>query len=108
MFTAAGVEILKIPPRSPRANAYAERWVRTVRAECLDWVLVWNDRHLYRVLTAYLAHYNTARPHRGLGLDIPVPEAAVNRERVGVGQDVERIERIDVLGGLIHEYRRAA
>jgi putative transposase len=108
VFTAAGVEILKIPPRSPRANAYAERWVRTVRAECLDGVLVWNDRHLNRVLTAYVAHYNTARPHRGLGLDIPVPAAAVDGDRVGVGQDVRRIERIDVLGGLIHEYRRAA
>jgi putative transposase len=108
VFTAAGVEILKIPPRSPRANAYAERWVRTVRSECLDWILVWNDRHLNRVLTAYLAHYNTARPHRGLGLDIPVPAPVVDGERVGVGQHIRRIERIDVLGGLIHEYRRAA
>ena len=105
VFTAAGVEILKIPPRSPRANAYAERWVRTVRSECLDWILVWNDRHLHRVLTAYLAHYNGARPHRGLGLDIPVPTATVDHGPVVAGQ---HLERIDVLGGLIHEYRRAA
>jgi putative transposase len=111
VFTAAGVEILKIPPRSPRANAYAERWVRTARTECLDWILVWNDRHLHRVLTAYLAHYNGARPHRGLGLDIPAPAPSAGGGRVAVAQDagrIERIERIDVLGGLIHEYRRAA
>ena len=71
VFADAGVEILKIPPRSPRANAYAERWVRTVRSECLDWVLVWNERHLVRVLTAYVAHYNTARPHTALRYQPP-------------------------------------
>jgi putative transposase len=106
VFAAAGVEILKSPPRSPRANAYAERWVRTVRSECLDWILVWNDRHLHRVLTAYLAHYNGARPHRGLGLDVPVPVAVAG---VVAAPDADgAIERDDVLGGLIHEYRRAA
>jgi putative transposase len=108
VFAAAGAEILKTPPRSPRANAYAERWVRTVRSECLDWILVWNDRHLHRVLTEYVAHYNGARPHRGLGLDIPAPIHAVDRERAVAGQEVGRIERVDVLGGLIHEYRHAA
>jgi putative transposase len=71
VFTAAGLEVLKIPPRSPRANAYAERWVKTVRTECLDWLLIGNRRHLHRVLTAYLAHYNTARPHSGIGLHTP-------------------------------------
>jgi transposase InsO family protein len=59
---AAGIEIVKIPPRAPRANAYAERWVRTVRTECLDWTLIWNQRPLHRVLIEYLRHYNTARP----------------------------------------------
>jgi len=108
VFTAAGVEILKSPPRSPRANAYAERWVRTVRSECLDWILVWNDRHLRRVLTEYVAHYNTARPHRSLGLAAPAPTHAVDGERVVAGQEAGRIECVDVLGGLIHEYRRAA
>jgi putative transposase len=66
VFTAAGIDVVKIPPRSPRANAYAERWVRTVRAECLHWTLVWHQRQLHRVLTEYLRHYNTVRPHRSL------------------------------------------
>jgi transposase InsO family protein len=104
VFAAAGVEILRIPPRSPRANTYAERWVRTVRTECLDRVLVWNEIHLLRVLTAYLAHHNTARPHRGLDLDIPLPPAAGGDAHKGRGP----VERVDVLGGLVHEYRRAA
>ena len=82
-----------------------ERWVRTARSECLDWILVWDDRHRNRVLTAYLAHYNTSRPQRGLGLDISVPTATVDHGPVVAGQDVERI---DVLGGLIHENGRAA
>ena len=56
VFAAAGIEILKIPPRAPRANAYAERWVRTVRSECLDWTLIWNQRQLHHVLTEYLRH----------------------------------------------------
>ncbi len=73
VFAAAGVEVVKIPPRAPRANAYAERWVGTVRAECLDWTLVWNERQLHRVLTEYLRHYNTVRPHRGLDLQPPRP-----------------------------------
>src|SRR5262249_4119596 len=66
VFTAAGIDVVKIPPRAPRANAYAERWVATVRAECLDWTLVWNERQLCRVLIDYLRHYNTVRPHRSL------------------------------------------
>jgi putative transposase len=60
---SSGIDVVKIPPR---ANAYAERWVRTVRTECLDWTLIWNDRQLYRVLTEYLRHYNTVRPHSSL------------------------------------------
>ena len=62
VFSAAGVQVLKTPPRAPKANAYAERRVPTVRTECVDWILVWNPRHLQRVLTEYLRHYNTARP----------------------------------------------
>ena len=105
VFAAAGVEIVKIPPQAPRANAFAERWVRTVRTECLDWILIWNHRQLHRVLTAHLAHYNTARPHRRIHLDVPAP--APTPIAAGLGP-AGRIERLDVLGGLIHEYRRAA
>jgi putative transposase len=100
-FAAAGVKDLRTPPRSPRANAYAERWVRTARSECLDWILIWNSRHLHQVLTEYVTHYNTGRPHRGLDLNLPVPPPTADASG-------ERIERTDVLGGLIHEYRRAA
>jgi transposase InsO family protein len=101
VFTAVGARVVKTPVRAPRANAYAERWVRSVRAECLDWILIWNRRHLERVLTAYVAHYNLARPHRGIGLEVP---AVTGDVPLGTGS----IERIDVLGGLIHEYQRAA
>jgi putative transposase len=73
VFAAAGINAVKIPPRAPKANAYAERWVRTVRTECLDWILVWSRGHLERVLDDYVRHYNTARPHRGIDLDMPVP-----------------------------------
>jgi transposase InsO family protein len=107
VFQAAGIETVKIPPRAPRANAYAERWVRTVRAECLDWTLIWNRQHLQRVLTDYLEHYNAARPHRGIGLEVPVPIGGLRAVEPSTDTDAP-IERIDVLGGLIHEYQRAA
>jgi putative transposase len=107
VFTAAGVEIVKIPPQAPRANAYAERWVRTVRTECLDWTLVWNARHLHRVLTEYLQHYNTGRPHRGIELQVPV-QASTPSAVEACTATYEHVERVDVLGGLIHEYRHAA
>jgi transposase InsO family protein len=58
---AAGIEVVKISPRAPRVSAYAQRWVRTVRAECLDWTLFWNQRRPHRVLTGYLRHDNTGR-----------------------------------------------
>ena len=105
VFTAAGIEVVKIPPRAPTANAYAERWVRTVRTECLDWVLVWNRRHLENVLASYLAHYNTARPHRGLDLDIPAADSEPTPASL---EQIRRIKRVDVLDGLIHEYHHAA
>jgi transposase InsO family protein len=105
VFSAAGVQVLKTPPRAPKANAYAERWVRTVRTECVDWILVWNPRHLERVLTEYLRHYNTARPHRGVDLQVPVPATQPPSAEV---KELRRVERTDVLGGLIHECRHAA
>jgi putative transposase len=105
VFAAAGIQVLKTPPRAPKANAYAERWVRTTRTECLDWVLVCNHRHLERVLTDYVRHYNTARPHRGIDLDVPVPSAKPTPAGI---DNIRHIKRVDVLGGLIHEYRHAA
>jgi hypothetical protein len=71
----------------------------------LDWVLIWNAGHLLRVLTAYVAYYNTARPHRSLDLEVPAPAAVAT---VGTLPTPGRVERVDVLGGLIHQYRRAA
>jgi putative transposase len=105
VFASAGVEVVRTPPRAPQANAFAERWVRTVRSDCLDWTLVWNERQLQRVLAEYLRHYNTARPHRALELQPP----ATARALTAVGPATAMaVERVDVLGGLIHEYRRAA
>ena len=102
VFSAEDVRVITTPVRAPRANAYAERWVGTVRAECLDWTLIWNRRHLEQVLAVYVQHYNTSRPHRGLeDLEIPVAPAANN-------MTTGPIERTELLGGLIHEYQRAA
>jgi putative transposase len=95
VFHTEGVEILRTPIRSPRANAVAERWVKTVRTECLDWLLIAGRRHLNEVLRIYVEHYNRARPHRGLDLTIPdSPSTAANepaplsaiarRDRLGV------------------------
>jgi len=106
VFTAAGIDVVKIPRRAPRANAYAERWVRTVRSECLDWTLVWNERQLHWVLTEYLRHYNTVRPHRSL--DLQSPRRTPRLTLVESGTVESPVQRVDVLGGLIHEYRRAA
>ena len=81
--------------------------MRTVRSECLDWTLIWNRRHLQQVLTGYLEHYNTGRPHRGIGLEVPVPVDPLRPVEPFTDPHAP-VERLDVLGGLIHEYRRAA
>jgi hypothetical protein len=103
VFRTEGTKVIRTPIRAPRANSYAERWVRSVRDECLDWTLILGRRHLERVMRAYVAHYNVHRPHRGLGLGAPagdrIPAASVHPTDV---------HRRDVLGGLIHEYERAA
>jgi putative transposase len=105
VFTATGIDILKIPPRAPKANAFAERWVRTLRAECLDWLLIWNRRQLEQVLAVYVEHYNTARSHRGINLGVPAAEWEPGTATLA---QIRRIDRVDVLGGLVHEYRHAA
>ena len=97
-----GLTVVKTPVRTPQANAVAERWVGSVRRECLDHVLIFGRRHLQRVLDAYTDHYNLARPHRSLDLQPPEP-----------GSDPEtasrtKVLRRDVLDGLIHEYQRIA
>ncbi len=101
VFRSEQIRIVKTPVRAPKANAIAERFVRTVRAECLDWLLILNRRHLERVLRVYVDHYNTQRPHRALELQPPEP---MYEARTTVGE----IRRRDRLGGLIHEYHRAA
>src|SRR5207244_4327029 len=98
----AGIEAVKIPPRSPRANAYAERFVLTARTEVTDRMLIFGERHLRRVLAEYARHYNGRRPHRGRRLRPPRPDHPV------AGFSQERIKRRLVLGGLISEYERAA
>lgn len=103
VFRSEGVKIIETPIRAPRANAFAERWVRTVRTECLDWTLVLGRRHLDRVLRIYIAHYNARRPHRGLDLRTPVPRPDPAPLAYGA-----HVRRRDVLGGLIHEYELAA
>jgi putative transposase len=71
VFTADGIQVLKTPIHVPNANAFAERWVRTVRQECVDWMLIWSRRHLAWVLGEYVRHYNDERPHRSLALFPP-------------------------------------
>ena len=72
VFAADDIRVIRTPVRAPKANAYAERWVRTVRTECLDWLLIRSGRHLEHVLAVYVEHYNSARPHRSLDLQTPV------------------------------------
>jgi transposase InsO family protein len=102
VFRSEGIAVIRTPIRAPRANAFAERFVGTVRAECLDWLLILGRRHLEQVLRAYARHYNRERPHRGLALAPPNPAVA---PRSSTDQDIRRRDR---LGGLIHEYYRAA
>jgi hypothetical protein len=102
VFRSEGIKVIHTPIRAPQANAFAERFVRTVRGECLDWLLILGWRHPERVLRVYLVHYNNERPYRGLALLPPEPADADGQPTAG------EIERRDRLGGLIHEYHRAA
>ena len=98
----AGIDVVEIPPRCPRANCFAERFVLTVRTELTDRMLIFSERHLRRVLATYAAHYHTQRPHRALQLRPPSPEAPVPEPVHG------RIRRRPILGGLINQYEPAA
>ncbi len=98
----AGIEVVKIPPRCPRANCYAERLVLTVRTELTDRMLIFSEGHLRRVLATYAAHYNSQRPHRALQLRPPRPQSPIREPVQG------RIRRRPILGGLINQYEPAA
>jgi hypothetical protein len=99
VFLAEDISIVLTPCQAPKANAIAERWVRSVREECLDHLLILNQRHLRHVLTEYVTDYNTARPHQGLDQQSPIPTQPAQS---GV------IRCRDVLGGILHDYYREA
>jgi putative transposase len=101
VFRSDGVRVVRAPFRAPRARAHGERWVGTVRRDCLDWLLVVGERHLDRVLREHVEHYNAARPHRALQLRAPAP-------RGQRGSTVGGVVRRDRLGGLVHGYERRA
>ena len=105
VLRSIGATVILTPIQAPNANAFSERWVGTVRRECLDHLLIIGGRHLQRVLDEYVRHYNAHRPHRGLGLVPPEPLRTRGHRRALPPQ---RIERHEVIGGLIHEYRLAA
>ncbi len=101
VFAENGTRVIKTPVRSPRANSYAERFVGTLRRECLDHMLILGEGRLRKVLAEFARHYNGHRPHQGLRQE--------PRRQPGGGVDITaRIERRQVLGGLISEYHRAA
>ena len=102
----SGLEVIRTPFRAPQANGVAERSVRTVRSECLDWLLILNDQHLERVLTVFADHYNGHRPHRALALTPPRPTRRPVAPATECGE--ARVQRRDRLGGVVHEYVLAA
>ena len=101
VFTADGITILKSAPQAPKMNAHAERFIRTAWTECTDRMLIYNEQHARQVLAEYAEHYNTGRPHRALQLCAPADDPDV----IPLPIPTQRIQRHDVLSGLIHEYR---
>ena len=102
VFTAADINVLRSPPQAPKANAFAERWVGTVRRECTDRMLIVHERHVATVLAQYVRHYNQHRPHRALQQRPPNPSPRV------VDLDTAKVRQRPILGGLINEYSQAA
>ena len=105
VFRTERIQVIRTPFRAPNANAHAERFVRALREECLDWLLILGRRHLERVLREYVDHYNHERPHRALELRAPEPPPRVLPIRLRPQPSIRRRDR---LGGLIHEYAWAA
>jgi len=106
VFTGEGIRIVRTPVRAPNANAHVERWVGSVRRECLDRLLIFGRRQLEHVLRVYVRHYNCGRPHRALDLQPPEPSAAAI-PRGDPRTPLTGVHRRDLLGGLIHEYELA-
>jgi transposase InsO family protein len=100
VFASERVTIIRTPFQAPKANAFAERWIRSVREECLDHLLIINEQHLERVLTEYGVYYNQARPHQGIEQQCPVMHE--------LGSHHGPVRRREVLGGIIHDYYRQA
>jgi len=104
-FETQGTRIVRTPIQAPQANGIAERFVRTVRSDCLDWLLILNAWHLEQVLAVFIDHDNDFRPHRGV--DLAPPNRRSSTEAVADASTIV-VKRRDRLGGLLHEYRRAA
>jgi putative transposase len=102
VFASEGVKTVKTPPRTPRANCYAERWIRTARAECTDRMLIYEERHLRSVLREYAGHYNGHRPHQSRQ-QLPPDQA----DQASAPLDLP-VQRRKVLGGVINEYHRCS
>lgn len=111
---SSDVEVLRTPYRAPKANAFCERFLRSIRRECLDHVLIMGEKHLHGVVREYVRFYNSARPHQGIGqaipngASVPLSEEAPPGPAEGVGGTAGKVISIPVLGGLHHDYRRAA
>jgi len=103
VFADAGIDVLRSPARAPKANAFAERWVSTIRRERLDRMLIFHERQLVRVLAEYAGHYNMHRPHRALEQLPPIADIGI-----GPADGTGAVLRTEILGGLINEYRHAA
>ena len=107
VFHGEGVRVIRTPMRAPNANAHIERWVGSVRRECLDRLLILSRRQLERVPRVYVRHYNERRPHRALDLRAPDPSTTPS-VRGRPADSAMATRRRDLLGGLIHEYEAAA